>query len=65
MTKQEAPGGIPEWQQILQGMDMIQRARLALALGYSPATVNNWASGRNVPRPVTIKAIERRMGRKA
>jgi transcriptional regulator with XRE-family HTH domain len=65
MSKPKEPGDIPAWQKSLQSLNMIDRAKLALALGYSPASVNNWAQGRNVPRPDTLKRIERRLGVKA
>lgn len=61
MTKKKEPDVIPAWRESLSKMSFQDRARFALALGFSPSSVGNWVAGRNVPRPVTVKAIERRL----
>ena len=68
MSKTEAPGVIPEWAKAFHDLSTSERMELALAIGVSERTVQNWAKGRSKPNRATAEAIRRafrRMGGRA
>ena len=64
MEHQDGPGVIPDWRQYLSSLNIHERTRLALSVGYSVQSINNWAQGRSTPKPPTLKEIERIAKRK-
>ena len=68
MTKHTEPGVIPEWAQQFHDLSTVERMQLALAIGVTERTIQNWAKGRSKPNRATAEAIRRafrRMGGKA
>lgn len=68
MSKDKAPGVIPEWKEQFAAMSPAEQAEIAVRIKVSPRTVWNWANGKSTPTRASAEAIKRafkRMGGRA
>ena len=59
MDNTTAPGVIPEWAPFFQRMSPNERLRAAIAIGVTPRTIDNWATGRTLPTRNHAEAIRK------
>lgn len=57
MQNTTEPGDTPEWKKKLKGLSSTNRQMLAIALGVSDRTLQNWANGKTAPRAYAVHRI--------